>query len=54
MKESTYEAGYQEYIKAPKDKYLSVFLHAAPGTCKAENRIEIHAKARENRLTILK
>jgi hypothetical protein len=45
---STYTVvGYREYIKAPKDKYLPVFLHSAPGTCKAGYRIEIHAKARE-------
>jgi hypothetical protein len=44
---STYVVGYQEYIKAPKDKYLSVFLNSAPGTCKAGNRMEIHTKAQE-------
>jgi hypothetical protein len=39
----TYIAVYQEYFKVPMDKYLSVFLHSAPGTCKAGYRIEIHA-----------
>jgi hypothetical protein len=48
----TYVAMCQEYIKAPKDKYLLVFLHSALGTCKARYRIKIHAKAWENRLTI--
>jgi hypothetical protein len=28
---STYIVVYQEYIKAPKDKYSLVFLHSAPG-----------------------
>jgi hypothetical protein len=32
----------------------SALLRSAPGTCKAGSRIEINAKARENRLTILK
>jgi hypothetical protein len=32
----------------------SALLRSAPGTCKAGFRIEINAKARENRLTILK
>jgi hypothetical protein len=49
---STYIAGYQEYIKAPKVKYLLVFLHSGTRTCKARYKIEIHAEAQENRLTI--
>jgi hypothetical protein len=39
----TYVAVYQEYFKVPMDKYLLVFLHSAPGTCKARYRIKIHA-----------
>jgi hypothetical protein len=51
-KKPTHVTVYQEYIKVSMDKYLFVFLHSAPGTRKAGSRIEIHAKAQENRLTI--